>query len=159
LLRGNLLRTGLRNATQLTRTAGVEISERLLDKLVEPDCLGVLFDSLIEALRLEFLKPGLKMSDPYFAAVRLQWLNIRGVYITFESKKPIILYDIQEEKIFAYPYQEFKADMTKRNQEILERAYTSASNDRRMVVFVRDNENRKLVSYVLDIDVLDIDDA
>jgi len=44
------------------------------------------------------------MGDPYFIAIQEQWTNIRGLYMMYERKKPIILYDIQEDKIYAYPY-------------------------------------------------------
>src|SRR5262245_6577299 len=32
----------------------------------------------------------LQMSDPYFEAIREEWSNIRALYLTFGSKKPII---------------------------------------------------------------------
>jgi hypothetical protein len=92
------------------------------------------------------------MSDPYFTAIQEQWPNIRGLYMTYKSKKPIVLYDIHEDKIYAYPYKEFKAELSIKSQESLERDYKSASALGRMVVFVRDNLERKLVSYVMDID-------
>ena len=92
------------------------------------------------------------MSDPYFEAIREQWPNIRGLYLTCGSKKPIILYDIQEKKIYAYPYKEFKEDLSKNSQESLERDYRSASVLGSMIVFVRDNAERKLVSYIMSID-------
>jgi len=92
------------------------------------------------------------MSDSYLAVVQKHWSDIRDLYMVFESKKPVMLYDIQTKKIFAYPYAEFKADLNKRSQDLLERAYALASNDGQMVVFVRDNENRKLVSYVMELD-------
>jgi hypothetical protein len=41
---------------------------------------------------------GLQMSDPYFEAIQEQWRYIRGLYLTFSSKKPITLYDIQDKK-------------------------------------------------------------
>jgi len=47
------------------------------------------------------------MSDPYFEELQEQWPNIRALYMTYKSKKPIILYDIEEGKIYAYPYKEF----------------------------------------------------
>ena len=56
------------------------------------------------------------MSDPYFEAIQEQWPNIRALYKTYVSKKPIILYDIQEEKIYAYPYKEFKAELSKQSK-------------------------------------------
>ena len=49
--------------------------------------------------------------------------NIRGLYLTCGSKKPLILYDIQEKKIYAYPYKEFKEDLSK----ICQRVHWSAT--------------------------------
>ena len=94
------------------------------------------------------------MSDPYFEAIREQWPNIRGLYLTCGSKKPIILYDIQEKKIYAYPYKEFKAEMSKKSQASLEHDYRSASALGSVIVFVRDNIERKLVSYTMSIDTI-----
>ena len=91
------------------------------------------------------------MSDPYLQAIEEQWQNIRALYVMYESKKPIILYDIQEEKIYAYPYKDFKAEMSKNSQSSLEQQYKSASLDGSMVVFVRDNTERKLVSYTMSV--------
>ena len=67
------------------------------------------------------------MGDPYFKAIQEQWPNIRGLYLTYGSKKPIILFDIQENRIYAYPYKEFKAEMSKKSQASLEHDYKSAS--------------------------------
>jgi hypothetical protein len=86
------------------------------------------------------------MSDPYFEAIQEQWPNIRALYETFANKKPIILYDIQEKKIYAYPYKEFKEEMSKKSQASLERDYAAASVHGSIIVFVRDNTERKLVS-------------
>jgi len=92
------------------------------------------------------------MSDPYFEAIQEQWPSIRALYKTYAIKKPIILYDIRERKIYAYPYKEFKAEMSDKSQASLERQYKSASLHGSMVVFVRDNTERKLVSYTMGID-------
>jgi len=95
------------------------------------------------------------MSDPYFAAVEAQWRNIRALYLTFESKKPIVLYDIDDQQIYAYPYKEFKSDMSERSQALLQHDYKFASTHGSMVVFVRDNTTRRLVSYVVSVDNAD----
>jgi hypothetical protein len=92
------------------------------------------------------------MSDPYFEAIQEQWPNIHALYKTYASKKPIILYDIQEQKIYAYPYKEFRAEMSEKSQASLERDYKSASVHGSIIVFVRDNTERKLVSYTMGID-------
>ena len=96
------------------------------------------------------------MSDLYFEAIQEQWYNIRGLYMIYGSKKPIILYDLQEKKIYAYPYKEFKAELSKKSQESLEYDYKSASVLGSIIVFVRDNVERKLVSYTMSIDSMSI---
>jgi hypothetical protein len=42
------------------------------------------------------------ISDPYFAMVQEQWPYILMFYKKFEDKKPIMLFDIQEQRIYAY---------------------------------------------------------
>ena len=66
------------------------------------------------------------------------------------------LYDIQEKKIYAYPYKEFKAELSEKSQASLEIDYRSTSVRGGMIVFVRDDIERKLVSYVMNIDAATI---
>ena len=96
------------------------------------------------------------MSDQYYSAIQEQWSNIRGLYMACGSKKPIMLYDIQEKKIYAYPYKEFKAELSEKSQASLEIDYRSTSVRGGMIVFVRDDIERKLVSYVMNIDAATI---
>ena len=53
------------------------------------------------------------MSDQYYSAIQEQWLNIRGLYLAFGSKNPIMLYDIQEKKIYAYPYKSLSGNIAR----------------------------------------------
>jgi hypothetical protein len=62
------------------------------------------------------------------------------------------IHEIQENKIYAYPYKEFKEEMSNKSKASLEHDYKSASVLGKMVVFVRDNIERKLVSYTMSID-------
>ncbi len=89
------------------------------------------------------------MNDPYFSLVEEQWPNILALYRMYEEKKPVMLFDIQEQRLYAYPYDEFKANLNPRNQTKLEEQYKEATADSSIVVFVRDNEQMKLVSYAL----------
>jgi hypothetical protein len=90
--------------------------------------------------------------DPYLNLAYEQLHHIRRWYQLFADKQPVMLYDIQEKKIYAYPYREFKADLSERSQSILEEQYHHAIANDQLVVFVRDNEQRRLVSYSLDIE-------
>jgi predicted secreted acid phosphatase len=90
------------------------------------------------------------MYDQYFDMLQQWWDTILFVYKKHEDKKPVILLDIQEELIYAYPYAEFKADMSKKSQIKLEQQYKDAISKNMIIVFVRDNENEKLVSYTME---------
>jgi hypothetical protein len=89
------------------------------------------------------------MSDPYFSRVQEYWDTILRAYTDFEQKKPVILVDVDEAKIYAYPYHDFKADLAPQSQASLEQQYNAAVRDGKIVVFVRDNRKRKLVSYTI----------
>ena len=90
------------------------------------------------------------MYEQYWDAVGEQWDNILGLYKRFEAKKPVMLLDIQEQKIYAYPYNDFKSELSKKSQIQLEEQYEAAILDKEMVVFVRDTEKKELVSYSLE---------
>jgi hypothetical protein len=103
------------------------------------------------ALRLLKGRVGCKMSDPYLEAIREQWPNILKLYEAFKRQNPVMLYDFQENKVYAYPYKEFRAELSIRSQASLKDQYESASAQGSMVIFVRDNLKRKQVSFTMDI--------
>ena len=78
------------------------------------------------------------------------WEKIVAGYKQFEDKRPIVLYDIQDERGYLYPYEDFKNDMSPQSQVSLAEQYELAGTLGKMVMFVRDNEAEKLVSYILD---------
>jgi hypothetical protein len=90
--------------------------------------------------------------DELWAAVEEHHDVILRAYADFEEKKPIILLDIQEQRIYACPYKDFKDDLSASNQASLTEQYEEAIASNRIVVFVRDNDQRKLVSYTIDYD-------
>ena len=49
-----------------------------------------------------------------------------------------------------YAYEDFKNDMSPKSQASLAEQYELAGKSGQMVMFVRDNEAEKLVSYILD---------
>jgi len=89
--------------------------------------------------------------DPLFDAMAEHWEQIVAGYKQFEDKRPVMLYDIQENRIYAYPYEDFKNDMSSaKSQASLAEQYELARRAGTMVVFVRDNEARRLASYSMD---------
>jgi hypothetical protein len=79
-----------------------------------------------------------------------QYGNILMMYEMFAAKKPVMLFDIQEQRIYAYPYKDFRDQMNERSQRMLKEQYEQAQIDGKIVVFVRDNVKQKLVSFSLD---------
>ena len=85
--------------------------------------------------------------DPYWEVVQSLMQDIRYCYEQYREKKPVLLFDIQENRIYVYPYLEFKNDLSARSQGILQEQYARAITDDKIVVFVRDNDVKRLVSY------------
>lgn len=50
----------------------------------------------------------------------------------------------------AYPYREFKADLSERSQAMVKDEYERAVAEGKIVVFVRDDETRRLVSMTFE---------
>ena len=88
--------------------------------------------------------------DEYLEIALDQYENILMMYKLFEDKQPDMLFDIQEHRIYAYPYHDFRAEMNERSQRMLKEQYEQAQADGKIVVFVRDNLKQKFVSYSLD---------
>jgi hypothetical protein len=88
--------------------------------------------------------------DYLFDALSECWEHVVVAYQQCEDERPIMLYDIQEKQIYAYQYEGFKNDMSERSQALLAEQYELALASGQMIVFVRDNDNERLVSYSLD---------
>ena len=84
--------------------------------------------------------------NQYLEYIEEQLPNIFNLYKKFEDKKPVMLFDVQEQKIYAYPYNDFKSDLSIKSQTILEEQYSDSLLNNMMVVFIRDNEKSKLIS-------------
>ena len=86
--------------------------------------------------------------DHLWDALVENWPHILKAYRLGEGRGPIIvLYDIQEKRVYVYPYPEFKAEMSEASQRSLEELHQKAIREGKFVVFVRDNEQRRLVSF------------
>ncbi len=71
-------------------------------------------------------------------------------YKRFEGKRPVMLLDLQSRQIYAYPYEEFKADLGQRSQAMLTADREEAVAMHKGVVFVRDDATRRLASMLFD---------
>jgi hypothetical protein len=76
--------------------------------------------------------------------------SIRGAYRLHEEHRPVMLFHVQEERIYAHPYPDYKGTLSERSQAILEQQYKEAQRRDQIVVFVRDEATRRLVSLSID---------
>jgi hypothetical protein len=76
--------------------------------------------------------------------------QILMLYKFFQDTRPVMQLDLPDQKIYAYPYKEFKAGLNPRSQAILEDQYERAIAQDKIVVFVRDNETQRFVSMSFD---------
>ncbi len=88
--------------------------------------------------------------DDLWAAVEEHLDMIVSAYRRFENEKPIVLFDIREQRIYVYPYEAFRHELSIRSQALLTNQYREAVAANKIVVFVRDDDQRKLVSSSID---------
>ena len=86
-------------------------------------------------------------ADPYWKILREKQPYIQRLYETFADKRPVMLYDIQEGLIYAYPYEQYRLELSERSQASLKKQYEDAIANGMLVVFIRDNKKKKLRSY------------
>ena len=91
-------------------------------------------------------------SDEFLDAAMKYRPEIMLLYRQFASKKPIMLFDRQEERIYAYPFADFLKELSPRSQLSLKEQYAEAVRNDQVVVFVRDNEQRRLLSYSIGVE-------
>jgi len=78
--------------------------------------------------------------------------DILKFYKQFRDKRPVMLLDLQSERIYAYPYKQFKADLDEQSQATLTADFEEALAENKVVVFVRDDETERLVSMLFNDD-------
>src|ERR1700722_13470199 len=90
-----------------------------------------------------------KMTDKesLLAAAEERAGDILMFYQKFAEKKPVMLLELPSQKIYAYPYLEFKNTLSERSQKMLEKEYKEAVAHNQIVVFVKDNDRRKMISF------------
>jgi hypothetical protein len=88
-----------------------------------------------------------KTIEKYKAVIHEQMESILDLYARFADSKPVMLYDIQEKKIYAYPYKDYIEDLNEKSNYITIEQYEDTVSKNQVVVFVRDNEKRQLLSF------------
>jgi hypothetical protein len=88
-------------------------------------------------------------TDPYLDLIQRQWPAIAEAYNQFAAQQPIMLMDVQNAEIHAYPFEEFVLVLEAASRRQVEAQYRRALAKRQMVLFVRDADNKVFQSYTL----------
>lgn len=92
------------------------------------------------------------MSASYLDIIQEHWESILSLYLQFEDKNPVMLFDLKERQIHAYPYEGFKAQLSRKSQRELAEQYQRAQEKNYMVIFVRDEAQKQMTSFSLAIE-------
>jgi hypothetical protein len=84
------------------------------------------------------------------AAADVRSGDILMLYRKYADKKPVMLLELPSQTIYAYPYLEFQKTLSERSQKMLKKEYEKALANNQFVIFVRDNEREKLISFSVD---------
>ncbi len=88
------------------------------------------------------------MYDQYLTKIHEHWDEITGMYAHFESKKPIIEFDPNCSRIFAYSAADYIRSLSPRTRDETKKQYREAVDKGSIMVFVRDELNKVLRSYI-----------
>ena len=93
-----------------------------------------------------------KSDDHYWDMIFQEWPHIITAYQEHEDKKPIMEYSHTDRKIYAYPANDYIDDLSLRSREDARKTYQRACIENKIMIFVKDMENKILKSYVTAID-------
>ena len=92
-----------------------------------------------------------KSDDLYWNKIVQEWHHIISAYQEHEDKKPIMEYRLPDCKIYAYPANDYIDDLSLRSREDARKTYQRACIENKIMIFVKDMENKILKSYVTEI--------
>jgi hypothetical protein len=70
-------------------------------------------------------------------------------YNMSNRKDLVMVYEMKENKIYSYIYNEFKKGLNEKSGEMLEKQYQEAIETDRIVLFIRDEVRKKFKSYIV----------
>lgn len=89
-------------------------------------------------------------TDVYLEMIETQFDKILMVYRTFSKLKPIIEFDVVDQKLYSYPADDYIGNLSPRTREPTKGQYAEATKNGQFLLFVKDAKNQRLRSYVFD---------
>lgn len=92
------------------------------------------------------------MSASYLEIIQDHWDSILELCQQFEDTKPVMVFDIQAETGYAFPYQDLTAELNQKSRLSLKEQYERAVANNYKDVFVRDIEQGQMFSYLVSLE-------
>ena len=70
-------------------------------------------------------------------------------YNMSNRKDLVMIYEMKENRIYSYIYDEFMNSLNEMSREMLKKQYQEANESKRIVLFIRDEVRKKFKSYVI----------
>jgi hypothetical protein len=85
----------------------------------------------------------------YLEIVNRVGVHAYKFYRLSDRKDLVMVYEMKEDKIYSFVYDEYLDDLNPKSQEMLKIQYKEARESGKIVLFIRDEEMRKIKSYVI----------
>lgn len=100
------------------------------------------------------LKPRIKNMKDNENRIYLNVINeiaqdVYDVYNSSGRNDLIMLYGMDEERLYSYVYDEFMTDLNLRSQKLLKEQYEKARQKNKIVLFIRDKLRNRLKSFTI----------
>ncbi|NLS97581.1 MAG: hypothetical protein GXX96_36035 [Planctomycetaceae bacterium] len=89
--------------------------------------------------------------DLYWDMIQERWDAIILMYNTFRNKDQIIEFDVTDQKIYSYPAGDYINSLSERTREQTAQQFAEAKKRNQFILFVKDTQNKRLRSYILDL--------
>lgn len=75
--------------------------------------------------------------------------KVYDFYNMSDRKDLIMIYEMKENKIYSYIYDDYLKCLNEKSREMLEKQYQEANESKRIVLFIKDEVRKKFKSYVV----------
>ncbi len=88
-------------------------------------------------------------NEIYFQKIEEIRDKVYGFYHLSGRKDLIMVYNMQEEKIYSYVYKDFYRDLNQRSKKIVAMQYEEARRVGKIVLFIQDDLRKKSKSFTI----------
>ena len=75
--------------------------------------------------------------------------KVYDLYNLGGRKDLVMLYSMEEKRIYSYVYKDYLASLNPRSQQMLKAQYAAAQKEGKIVLFIQDKKRRKFKSYTI----------